>query len=134
MNFQSGIDSLCEEDKTIYEGKYDRCPKIFSLMEPMEGAIESFNLLCEHYDVYILSTSPWYNPKAWLDKLIWVQDNIGIKAYKKLILTHHKNLNKGDYLIDDRDKNGADRFEGRLIKFGSEEFPDWKSITKYLIS
>ncbi len=49
-------------------------------------------------------------------------------AYKRLILTHHKHLNSGSILIDDRKKNGADKFEGRLIRFGSKKYPDWKAI------
>ena len=43
-----------------------------------------------------------------------------------------KNLNKGDFLIDDRTKNGAGEFEGELILFGSEKFPDWKRVCEYL--
>jgi len=35
-------------------------------------------------------------------------------------------------LIDDREKNGADKFVGELILFGSEKFPDWKSVIEYL--
>jgi len=31
-----------------------------------------------------------------------VKTHLGADAYKRLILTHHKNLNVGDYLIDDR--------------------------------
>jgi len=54
-------------------------------------------------------------------------------AYKRVILTHHKNLNKGDYLIDDRTKNGAAEFEGELIQFGTEKFPHWKSVVAYLL-
>jgi 5'(3')-deoxyribonucleotidase len=49
-----------------------------------------------------------------------------------LILTHHKNLAKGDYLIDDRTKNGAYDFEGELILFGSEKFPSWKDVLEFL--
>ena len=36
-------------------------------------------------------------------------------------------------LIDDREKNGADRFVGELILFGSEKFPNWNSVVNYLI-
>jgi 5'(3')-deoxyribonucleotidase len=54
-------------------------------------------------------------------------------AYKRLILTHHKNLNKGDFLIDDRPNNGACDFEGELILFGSAEFPNWKAVRDYLM-
>jgi len=38
----------------------------------------------------------------------------------------------GDYLIDDRLKNGADKFQGELIYFGSDQFPDWKAVVVYL--
>ena len=41
-------------------------------------------------------------------------------------------LNVGHYLVDDRTKNGADRFTGEHILFGSERFPDWTAVTAYL--
>jgi 5'(3')-deoxyribonucleotidase len=64
--------------------------------------------------------------------LLWVQKYLGESAYKRLILSHHKNLNDGHYLIDDRTKNGADRFPGEHIHFGTEQFPDWNSVVSYL--
>ena len=65
-------------------------------------------------------TSPWENATASSDKLAWVKKYLGKEAYKRLILSHHKHLNNGDYLIDDRDKhNGADKFKGELIVFDS---------------
>lgn len=133
VDFKTGIARLTEEEKIKYEGRYDETPDIFSKMLPMEGAVESFKLLSEKYDTYILSTSPWENPSAWSDKLKWVKKYLGSNAYKRLILTHHKNLNKGDFLIDDRTKNGAGEFEGELILFGSDEYPDWRSIVEYLL-
>jgi hypothetical protein len=38
----------------------------------------------------------------------------------------------GDYLIDDRKANGAGEFRGTHIHFGTEEFPDWAAVLKYL--
>ncbi|MGR5574817.1 5' nucleotidase, NT5C type [Bacteroides thetaiotaomicron] len=134
VDFQSGIDSLSEAERVEFMGKYDEVPGIFAAMQPLPGAVDSFRKLCEYYNVYILSTAPWKNPSAWSDKLIWVRKNIGKNAYKRLILTHHKNLAKGDYLIDDRTKNGAAEFEGELILFGSEQFPNWNTIVDYLVS
>jgi len=110
----------------------DDIPGIFSLMTPMPGAVEAFGELAGLFDTYILSTSPWDNPTAWSDKLLWVKRHLGAQAYKRLILTHHKHLNAGDYLIDDRTKNGADRFGGELILFGSDRFPGWTAVTAYL--
>jgi 5'(3')-deoxyribonucleotidase len=79
-----------------------------------------------------LSTAPWGNPSAWSDKLLWVKNHIGKNGYKRLILSHHKNLNDGHFLVDDRTKNGADRFSGKHIHFGTEHFPDWKTVLVYL--
>ena len=62
-----------------------------------------------------------------------VQKYLGEMFYKRLILSHHKNLNHGDYLIDDREKNGAKEFKGELLQFGSNKFPDWDAILTYLI-
>jgi 5'-nucleotidase len=133
VDFPSGIEKLDDKTKTEFKDNYDEVPGIFSLMPPMKDAITSFNLLADKYDTYILSTAPWKNPSAWSDKLLWVQKHLGEKAHKLLIISHHKNMNKGHYLIDDREKNGAGDFEGELIRFGSEQFHDWQSVLKYLL-
>ena len=100
-------------------------------MLPMKGAVESFKELSKIYDTYILSTAPWNNSTAWSDKLEWVKKHLGDSAYKRLIISHHKNLNAGDYLIDDRTKNGAGEFNGELMLFGSEKYPNWESVCNY---
>ena len=133
VDFQSGIDVLSEELRREYEGRYDETPHIFSKMRPKEGVMEAMDALKEKYDIYILSTAPWNNPTAWADKLSWVKQYLGETCHKRLILSHHKDLNNGDYLIDDREKNGADRFGGELILFGSERFPDWDAVRAYLL-
>jgi 5'(3')-deoxyribonucleotidase len=137
VDFASGIARLSEETKREYEGRLDDVPGIFSLMEPMPGAVEAVKLLSEYFDLYILSTAPWKNISAWSDKAAWVQKYFGDGKdgifYKRLIISHHKNLNRGDYLIDDRTKNGAGEFEGMLIQFGGERFPDWDDVICYLM-
>ena len=132
VDFQSGIDRLPREIVAEYEGRLDEVHGIFSLMSPMAGAIEAFEKLCLDFDTYILSTAPWENPSAWSDKLHWVKKHLGKNAYKRLVLSHHKHLNAGDFLIDDRTKNGADRFTGEHIHFGTDKFPDWSSVVAYL--
>ena len=132
VDFPSGIAQLPKEVMAQYQERLDEVPGIFSFMNPMPGAVESFEELAVLYDTYILSTAPWENPSAWSDKLLWVKRHLGILAYKRLILSHHKNLNDGHYLIDDRTKNGADRFRGVHIHFGTHKFPDWESVVAYL--
>ena len=57
-----------------------------------------------------------------------------IEAVHKLIITHRKDLVEGDYLIDDRGKNGTSEFKGEWIEFGSERFPDWNTVVTYLLT
>ena len=133
VDFQSGIDKLDEAPKEQYKGKLDEIPGIFSLMDPIPGAAEVVRLLARNYDVFILTTSPWNNPTAASDKVEWVKKYLDDVFHKRLIITHRKDLLDGDYLIDDRGKNGASEFKGEWLHFGSEKFPDWESVLKYLL-
>ena len=133
VDFQSGIDKLSEDVKKEYEGRFDEVPGIFGLMSPIPGAIDAVHKLQEKYDVYILSTAPWKNPSAWSDKVKWVTEHLDDVFHKRMVITHCKHLCEGDYLIDDRGKNGASEFKGEWIQFGSERFADWKSVLSYLL-
>jgi 5'-nucleotidase len=137
VDFQSGIDRLPRHLRERFDGSYDDAPGIFSLMEPINGAVEAFGKLSGRFDAYILSTAPWNNPSAWQHKVEWVQEHIGridgTPAYKRLILSHHKNLLRGEFLVDDRTARGADRFEGELLQFGTGEFTTWPAVTEYLL-
>ena len=133
VNFKSGINLLTEEQKQIFIDNYDEVPGIFSTMEPVEGALDAYKELTKYFDVYILSTAPWKNPSAWTDKLLWVQEHLGNLAHKRLILSPNKNLNAGDFLIDDRTANGAGEFKGEHIHFLSEKFKNWNDVLSYLV-
>lgn len=134
VDFSSALNRLPNEMHEKNEAHLDDIPGIFALMDPLDGAIESYHQLAVWFDTYILSTAPWDNHSAWADKLLWVKRYLGTIAHKRLILTHHKNLNHGDFLVDDRTKHGADQFAGELILFGSARFPDWRSVVAYLHS
>ena len=131
-DWDSGVAKIPQKVKDIFGKRTYKIPGLFVKMDPMPGAIEAFQRLRDKYDVYILSTAPWDNANAWKEKRLWVQQHLGKLAYKRLILTSHKNLLMGDYLIDDRTKNGAGKFEGQHIHFGTEAFPDWNTVLEYL--
>jgi len=102
-------------------------------LKPIKGAIEAVNILKENFDVYILSAPSEYNPLSYTEKRVWIENHLGKNMVNRLILSSHKNLNKGDFLIDDyTEGKGQDKFEGELINFGSEKFPDWEVVLKYL--
>ena len=87
VEFPSAFPHLSEDVMLQYKGRLDEVPGIFSLMEPMEGALEAFGTFSELFDTYILSTAPWKNPSSWSDKLLLVQHYLGEKAHKRLILS-----------------------------------------------
>lgn len=132
VDFESGIKSLSEFELQVYENRLDEVPGIFSRMKPINGALEAFMVINKHFDVYILSTAPWENPTALNDKLNWIKKYIGDIAKKKVIFSHNKQLNSGDYLIDDRIVNGAANFKGKHIHFGTDQFPNWDAVLNYL--
>lgn len=115
------VDAICE-----------RNPHIFRFLLPMKGSIEATKPLFEKFDVYFLSTPMWEIPESYSDKRLWLEKYYGDLANKRLILTNRKDLVIGDYLVDDRLKNGSEKFNGKLIHFGTLAFPDWDSVVKFL--
>lgn len=96
-------------------------------LKPIPGAIDAFRKLSEKYDVWILTRPSPQNVNCYTEKAQWVWNNLGEEVVEKVIMSCDKNLLKGDFLIDDNQWD----FEGRLIKFGSTEFPDWNSVLKF---
>lgn len=116
------VDEICQNNKHI-----------FLDLLPIHGSTTAIKELFKVYDVYFLSTPMDELVESFTDKRIWLQYIFGDRAKKRLILTHKKDLQIGDYLVDDRFKNGAGEFKGKHIHFGSDEFPDWGAVYKYLI-
>jgi len=128
--------------KTAYKGRYDHIPGIFRNPKPIEGAVEAVKKLAESgkYELYIATAAPWGNPMAAMDKRFWIEEYFGDLFYKKMAVTHLKNMLIGDYLIDDRTANGAGGFNGKLLRFGwsyetetFNEYPNWNSILQKLL-
>lgn len=148
VDFKSGLAKISDDVLKQYEddgtGKahYDDIPGLFSLMEPMPGAINAVKTLeaSGRYELYILSTAPWDNPSAWTDKALWVKkyfdsDKPDGVFYKRLILSHHKNMciQPNAWLIDDRTAHGAELFGSHHIHFGTSAFPNWDSVLNFFL-
>lgn len=109
--------------------------RLFLDLPLMEGAEEALELLKPHFEIYFLSTPVWDIHESWGDKKLWLEKHFGEFATKRLILTHRKDLARGHYLVDDRHaSNGTDNFKGVFIHFGSPAFPDWRTVTTYLLN
>lgn len=113
-------------------------PRIFKDLPEIKDAILSVTILKAYYEIYFLSTPMWDLPYSYKDKRLWIHAKFGDWSKNRLILTKHKDLIIGDYLVDDRTANGADMFQGEHLHFGTELYPDWQTtlnslITKYNI-
>lgn len=103
----------------------------FANLEPIDDAIHALNILIisNIYDPYILTAPSSRNPFSYIEKRTWLKRYFGSSFKNKLIMSPNKGLLKGDILIDDMIKGkGQELFEGRLIHFGSIEYPTWESI------
>lgn len=108
----------------------------FANLEPLEHALDSVKYLAkqDQFEVYILTAPSIWNPLCYTEKRVWVEKHLGMEMVEKLIISPNKGLNKGDYLIDDHDSGrGQDTFEGKLLHFGGEDFPDWEAVLTYFI-
>ena len=58
VDFPSVIARVSTELQCEYNDRLDEVPGIFSLMQPIPNAIESYEYLASHFDTYILSAAP----------------------------------------------------------------------------
>lgn len=134
LNIKDGIDY--DARSIIVHKVCKENPDIFHNLEPIEGAIDAIHMLLDDpkYEVYFLSTPMWQLPESYIGKRLWVGYYFGEKAADRLILSQRKDLNIGDYLIDDTRRNGVEFFTGEHIHFGGDEYPTWKEVITYLES
>ena len=146
VDFGKAIDNWFETHphlKERYKNNPDHIQGLFRNPPPIEGAIDAVKKLHESgkYDLFIATSAPWGNPMSAMDKRFWIEDYFGDLFHKKMFVTHRKDLLMGDYLIDDRIKNGAGEFSGELLRFGYDwendnkpnQYPNWQSILDRLL-
>lgn len=149
VDFKDAIDRAYQKNPEFsekYKENPDEIPGIFESPKPIEGAIEAVIKIAKSgkYDIFIATTATWGNPQAAMHKRLWIEKYFGELFKKKMVITHHKNKLIGDFLIDDRLKNGAAGFKGELLSFGWayeknegkggwNEFRTWGDVLAYLL-
>lgn len=131
-------DTACDY-REAWNAARNRCPEMaypqcqygfYTGLKEKKGFYKFWNLMDSKYDLWFLTAPSIKNPLSYTEKRVWVGDH-GYPP-EKLIICPNKGLLRGEYLIDDnKTGKGQDQFQGRLIHFGSEEFPNWKSITDF---
>lgn len=86
---------------------------------------KAYEMLLEHYSVYIVSTAPTNHPDQLTADQAWVERFLSAPAYNRVVFTNQLPLLYGDYLI--APKACAD-FMGTCIEWGSDDFKTWEEI------
>jgi 5'-nucleotidase len=145
VNFGVAIQDWFEKHPHLierYKDNPDHIQGLFRNPPPVEGAIEAVKKLADSgkYDLFIATSAPWGNAGSAMDKRFWIEEHFGNLFHKRMFITHRKDLLLGDYLIDDRTKNGAGEFSGELLQFGVNyedgvegPYPNWQSILDRLL-
>lgn len=144
VDFGHQIDIINKDPKISKEHKSspDQIDGIFRDPQPIKDSIESIIKLYNSglYDLFIATTAPWNNPSSFTDKRLWIGKYFGDLFKKKMFITNRKDMLIGDFLIDDRLANGAENFNGKLLRFGWDyekkewnEYRDWNAILDILI-
>lgn len=104
------------------------CEEVTDTFELSPEASNAINILNSHYDCYIVtSVAPLDKPSLWGDRPSWIAKLFG----NRIVMTDCKSILNGDILIDSNNDT-KDDFEGKVIRIGSIEFPDWETVLKYL--
>jgi len=108
-------------------------PGTYIRLDPIQGALEAVRkLIAAGHNVWIATKTPTHNLLADSEKKHWINEHIP-ELLDKTIITPDKGCLRGDVLIDDRPhKANCEEFEGTFIHFGSEEFPTWDEVLKYI--
>jgi 5'-nucleotidase len=127
------------KEKALKINPHNKFPQseygFFTNLEPINNAIYSIKRLMESdsFEVYVLTAPSIFNPLCYTEKRVWIEKHFGMDLVRNMIITPNKGLSKGDILIDDNTKGcGQNMFEGELIHFGSDRFPNWNEILIYL--
>ena len=105
----------------------------FMELEPIANSIATVKALMVHFDVWILTAPSWKNPMCLAEKNYWIQKHFGHDMAQYMITCNDKSLVKGHFLVDDGIHRGQENFEGELLLFGSEKYPDWDFVFEYLM-
>lgn len=96
--------------------------------KPVSCLNKAFDLLIEHYSVYVVAAAPTNDPAYLTQTQAWVEKFISTPAYNRVVFTNQRGFLYGDYFIDPHPDKG---FMGAQIAFGSDEFKTWEEIISY---
>lgn len=94
---------------------------------------KAYEMLIEHYNVYVLAPSPSDNAQQMVDDTRWVEQFLSAPAWGRIVFTNQRQMLYGDYLITPTAQpkptlQEQPEFMGTQIEWGSDEFKTWEEI------
>ena len=121
-----------EENSDLYKYPWGY-EHFFEHIEPINKAIEAYNLLDSIYDVWILTRPSVHDLNCFTDKAKWVKKYLVDARLRRMIISSDKSLVKGDILIDDDTNANQELFEGEWIQYGVGRFQNWGDVCAYIM-
>ena len=132
--------TICDFATPFYEqGGEETYPHqnegFFLALEPFAGVVESVTEIENFYDVWFLTKPSYHNIHCYTEKAQWIRKYFGYEFLKRLIMCCDKSLIKGfkgDFLVDDYNKDGQPEFGGHWIHYRNDKYPwkDWRDWLK----
>jgi hypothetical protein len=99
-----------------------------SYQKPASSVQKAVRMLIEHYQVYFVATTENRCEE-------WLEEYIGVPAWRHAVYTWRHDLLYGDYLIQKPAVTGGNKEEGdtmaTLLEYGSDTFKTWEDIIEY---
>ena len=99
-----------------------------SYMKATSSMHKAYEMLIEHYNVYIVAPAPTNDHEYMAKVQTWVEEYLSTPAYNHINFCNQKNLLYGDYFID---PSPCDGFMGTTIEYGSDEFKTFEEIITF---
>jgi hypothetical protein len=100
--------------------------------ETASAALKAVHFLAQRFDLQFVIGGEADGWKEMEEKRAWVEENIGVPAWNRTVLTTRKDLLLGDYLVDAHPEDArGDSFMGTLVPFGGPGFRDWEETMTY---
>lgn len=97
---------------------------------------KAYELLLEHYNIYIVAPMSSGNPQQMTTDVEWVEQYLSAPAWGRVVFTNQRQMLYGDYLITTAPASHPTlqelpEFMGTQIEWGSDEFKTWEEIITF---
>lgn len=96
--------------------------------KPKASMHKAFEMLLEHYSVYIVCPAPTNDHSCFGDAQDWIEQYLNAPAYNHVVFTNQTQLLYGDYIISTLAHDG---FMGTALLLGSPDFKTWDEVITF---